>query len=99
MITALVSVSTFSLHLGDPAVPAVDKLLHAHTAVTGHVEDHEEIRDLLAVHGVGFTFLILKQCRAQSSELVDIDGLVSSKKKLKIYLFRILKLTRSSFQT
>ena len=72
-------------HLGDPAVPAVDELLHAHAPVAGHVEDHEEVRDLLAVHGVGFTFLILKQRRAQSSELVDIDGLVSLMQN--IYLF------------
>ena len=69
----------------DPAVPAVDELLHAHAAVDGHIEDHEEVRDLLAVHGVGFTFLILKQRRAQSSELVDIDGLVSLMQN--IYLF------------
>ena len=34
----------------DPAIPAVDKLLLAHTAVTGHVEDHEEITDQLGVH-------------------------------------------------
>ena len=34
----------------DPAVPAVDELLLAHAAVAGHVEDHEEIRDLLGVH-------------------------------------------------
>ena len=75
---------TDSHHLGDPAVPAVDKLLHAHTAVTGHVEDHEEVRHLLAVQGVGLTFLILEQSRAQGGELVNIDGLVSSK---KWYLF------------
>ena len=73
-----------SLHLGDPAVPTVDKLLHAHTAVARRVENHEEVRDLLAVHGVGLTFIILEQRRAQRSELIDIDGLVSS----KIYLFR-----------
>ena len=62
----------------DPAIPAVDKLLLAHTAVTGHVEDHEEVRHLLAVQGVGLTFLILEQSRAQSCELVDVDGFVSS---------------------
>ena len=74
-------------HLGYPAVPAVDELLHAHTAVTGRVEDHEEVRDLLAVQGVGLTFLILEQRRAERSELVDIDGFVSSEKRGKyIYL-------------
>ena len=73
---------TDSHHLGDPAVPTVDKLLHAHTAVTGHVEDHEEVRDLLAVQGVGLALLVLKQRRAESSELVDIDRLVASRKNI-----------------
>ena len=73
-----------SLHLGDPAVPAVNKLLHAHTAVATRVENHEEVRDLLAVHGVGLTFIILEQRRAQRSELVDIDGLVSSQRNIFI---------------
>ena len=41
--------------LGDPAVPAVDELLHAHAAVPRHVEDHEQIADLLAVQGIGLT--------------------------------------------
>ena len=35
--------------LGDPAVPAVNKLLHAHGAVPGRVEDHEQVADLLTV--------------------------------------------------
>ena len=64
--------------LGDPAVPAVDELLHTHTAVAGGVEDHEEVGDLLTVQGVGLAFLILEQSRAQSCELVDVDGFVSS---------------------
>ena len=34
----------------DPTIPAEDKLLLAHAAVTRHVEDHEQIRDLLGVH-------------------------------------------------
>ena len=66
------------MNLGDPAVPAVDELLHTHTAVAGGVEDHEEVGDLLAVQGVGLAFLILEQSRAQSCELVDVDGFVSS---------------------
>ena len=66
------------MNLGDPAVPAVDELLHTHTAVAGGVEDHEEVRDLLTVQGVGLAFLILEQSRAQSCELVDVDGFVSS---------------------
>ena len=55
----------------DPAIPAVDKLLLAHAAVTGHVEDHEEIRDLLGVHpgsgisicslpGINYIFLLVR---------------------------------------
>ena len=41
--------------LGDPAVPAVYELLHAHAAVPRHVEDHEQVADLLAVQGIGLT--------------------------------------------
>lgn len=36
-------------NLGDPSVPAVDELLHAHGPVTGRVEDHEQVADLLTV--------------------------------------------------
>ena len=34
----------------DPTIPAEHKLLLAHTAVSGHVEDHEQIADHLGVH-------------------------------------------------
>ena len=64
-------------NLGDPTVPAVDELLHTHTAVSGGVEDHEEVRDLLAVEVVGLALLILEESRAESCELVDVDGLVT----------------------
>jgi hypothetical protein len=37
-------------HLFDPSVPAEDELLLAHASVSRHVEDHEQIRDLLGVH-------------------------------------------------
>ena len=37
-------------HLFDPAVPAEDELLFAHAAVSGHVEDHEEVVDKGGVH-------------------------------------------------
>ena len=37
-------------HLFDPAVPAEDELLFAHAAVSGHVEDHEEVIDKGGVH-------------------------------------------------
>ena len=33
-----------------PAIPAVDKLLLAHTPVPGDVEDHKKVADLLGVH-------------------------------------------------
>ena len=64
-------------NLSDPAIPAVDKLLGAHTAITRHVEDHEEVTDLLAVHLVGLALLIPKECGADGSELVDVDGFVT----------------------
>ena len=51
--------------------------MHAHTAVSGGVEDHEEVRDLLAVEVVGLALLILEESRAESCELVDVDGLVT----------------------
>lgn len=36
-------------NLGDPSVPAVDELLHAHRPVTRRVEDHEQVANLLTV--------------------------------------------------
>ena len=33
-----------------PAIPAVDKLLLAHTPVPRDVEDHKQVADLLGVH-------------------------------------------------
>ena len=41
--------------LGDPAVPAVDELLHAHGPVPGRIEDHEEVTDLLTVKVIRFS--------------------------------------------
>ena len=43
-------IQTFLFYLFDPAVPAEDKLLFAHAAVPGHVEDHEEVVDQGGVH-------------------------------------------------
>ena len=48
-------------YLCNPSIPAVDKLLHAHTPVPGGVEDHEQVTDLLSVQFIGFTLLILRQ--------------------------------------
>ena len=45
--------------LGDPAVPAVDKLLHAHGPVPGRVEDHEQVADLLAVKMIRLSWINL----------------------------------------
>ena len=45
--------------LGDPAVPAVDKLLHAHGAIPGRVEDHEQVADLLAVKMIRLSWINL----------------------------------------
>ena len=64
-------------NLSDPSIPAVDKLLLAHAAITGHVEDHEEVADLLAVHLVGLAILIPEECGADGSELIDVDGFVT----------------------
>ena len=53
-----------------------DVHLHAHAAVPGHIEDHEEVTDLLTVQLVWLSLLILEQSGAQGGELVDVDGLV-----------------------
>ena len=37
-------------HLFNPAIPAEHKLLLAHAAVSGDIEDHEEVTDELSVH-------------------------------------------------
>ena len=37
-------------HLFNPAIPAEHKLLFAHAAVSGDIEDHEEVTDQLGVH-------------------------------------------------
>ena len=63
-------------NLCDPSIPAVYKLLHAHTAITGDIEDHEQVTDLLAVKRIGFTFLIFKQSCAQCTELVDVNRFI-----------------------
>ena len=42
-------IQTFLFYLFDPAVPAEDKLLFAHAAVPGHVEDHEHVGHPLRV--------------------------------------------------
>ena len=50
--------------------------LHAHAAVPGHIEDHEQVADLLTVQLVRLPLLILEQGGAEGGELVDVDGLV-----------------------
>ena len=42
--------SPWPYYLLNPAIPAVDELLLAHTAISGHVEDHEQVTDHLGVH-------------------------------------------------
>ena len=73
-------------NLCDPSIPAVDKLLGAHTAITGHVEDHEQVAYLLAVHLVGLALLIPEECGADGSKLVDVDGFVTETKTISYKL-------------
>ena len=45
-------------NLGDPSVPAIDELLHAHGPVTRRVEDHEQVADLLTVKMIRLSWII-----------------------------------------
>ena len=40
-------------YLSYPTIPAVDKLLHAHAAISRGVEDHEQLCHLLEVQSEG----------------------------------------------
>ena len=75
-------IQTFLFYLFDPAVPAEDKLLFAHAAVPGHVEDHEEIRDLLGVHpgsGQGSGF-VPREGEIRADLLVRLSFLISEER-------------------
>ena len=65
-------------HLFNPAIPAEHKLLFAHAAVSGDIEDHEEVTDELSIHPDHNCYQILiRRIHFESLLLVWFSFLVS----------------------